>query len=148
MGRAQIIAAADRPASVWLSSMILDYIMHIALGYPLLPIFTASLSFFYNECYLKEFSKIGAEAGLRLLEIDPHSALPWRGSRVLPLPHDYYSLENRLQLLYFAFHFCSASVSSGMNWPEGKYWPPQSCVQRERSVSGFSPVYSFNFLSF
>lgn len=95
MGRAQITAAAVRPASVWLSSMILDYIMHIALGYPLLPIFTASLSFFYNEYYLKEFSKIGAEAGLRLLEINPHSALHWRGSRVLPLPHDYYSLENR-----------------------------------------------------
>ena len=105
MGRAQIIAAAVRPTSVWLSSMILDYIMHIALGYPLLPIFTASLSFFYNEYYLKEFSKIGAEAGLRSLEIDPHSALHWRGSRVLPLPQDYYSLENRPAVVLFCVSF-------------------------------------------
>lgn len=100
MGRAQIIAASVRPASVWLSSMILDDAHNPRVS---ITTYFYCLSFFYSECNLKEFSKIGAEAGLWLLEINRHSALHWRGSRVSPVPHDYYSLQNRPAVVLFCF---------------------------------------------
>lgn len=140
-----------RWVSVRLSIIILDCVVHIALGYPLLPVSRASLSFFQTECILREFSKSGPgwwggdTAGRWKQTLTQPSSAGSAGQCLSPTV--IRALRIGLRWFYFvSFLVCLRVI--GFKLAGGKILASaELCSARQISI-WFLPHLQFNFLSF